>query len=110
MRRRGISLALIALAALAALAFPVAVLAEHAQMPVVRVHAETEVMAKPGVVWAHLTTGRNLVTWCPQWKSPKNASLLLTRVDDVLDYTDEWGHGPRRTSVRVVIWLPVATC
>ena len=78
-----------------AVVFASAAHAEHTQVPVMRVHAEAEVMAKPGVVWAHLTTGRNLVTWCPQWKSPKNASAFLTRVGDVLDYTDEWGHGGR---------------
>ena len=69
--------------------------AEHKQVPVMRVHAEVEVMAPPAVVWSHLTGGKNLVTWCPQWKSPKNAAVNLTRVGDVLDYTDEWGNGGR---------------
>ena len=85
----------LAMAAVTALVFTTAARAAHTQVPVTRVHAEAEVMAKPGVVWAHLTTGRNLVTWCPQWKSPKNASVFLTRVGDALDYTDEWGHGGR---------------
>jgi len=79
----------------AALALASVVRAEHRQVPVMRVHAETEIAAKPATVWAQITTGRNLVTWCPQWKSPKNASVFLTRVGDVLDYTDEWGNGGR---------------
>ena len=82
-------------AAVAGLVLAAPVHATHQQVPVMRVHAETEVMAKPEVVWAHMTTGKNLVTWCPQWKSPKNATVNLTRVGDVLDYTDEWGNGGR---------------
>ena len=85
--RAGIALATLVLATVAR--------AAHQQVPVIRVHAETEVLASPGRVWAQITTGRNLVTWCPQWKSPKNAGVFLTRVGDVLDYTDEWGNGGR---------------
>ena len=73
---------------------PVA-LAEHTQVPVVRVHAQTLVAAPPAAVWAWMTQGRNLVTWCPQWKAPVNAKASITRVGDVLEYTDEWGNGGR---------------
>lgn len=83
------------IAAVAALALAGEGRADHRQVAVMRVHAETEVAAKPGVVWSHITSGRNLVTWCPQWKSPKNETVFLTRVGDVLEYTDEWGHGGR---------------
>ena len=74
---------------------PARALAEHQQVPVMRVHAETEVLAKPGSVWSYITTGRNLVTWCPQWKSKENELVSITHVGDVLDYTDEWGNGGR---------------
>jgi hypothetical protein len=42
-----------------------------------------------------MTEGKNLVTWCPVWKSPGNAKIALAKVGDVLDFTDEWGHGGR---------------
>jgi hypothetical protein len=74
---------------------PLRALAEHQQVPVMRVHSEIEVQAKPGTVWSCLTNGRNLVTWCPQWKSSKNKFVSLTKVGDVLDYADEWGNGGR---------------
>jgi hypothetical protein len=92
-KRLAVTLAALLGGAAATLVAPAVSRAEHRQFPVVRVHAETEVLAKPGVVWAHITTGRNLVTWCPQWKSAKNSTVTLSHVGDVLDYTDEWGHG-----------------
>ena len=69
--------------------------AEHKQVPVVRVHAETEVAAPPTAVWAYMTTGKNFITWCPQWKNPSNARINLAKVGDVLEYSDEWGNGGR---------------
>jgi polyketide cyclase/dehydrase/lipid transport protein len=69
--------------------------AEHHQVPVMRLHAQTEIAAPPAAVWAWMTQGRNLVTWCPQWKAAANAKATLTKVGDVLDYTDEWGNGGR---------------
>ncbi len=65
------------------------------QIPTVRLEAERDVAAPPAAVWAQLTVGRNLVTWCPVWKSAANATRRLARVGDVLDYTDAWGHGGR---------------
>lgn len=65
------------------------------QVPVVRITVETEVAAPPSAVWRWLTQGKNLVTWCPIWKSPANARINLTKVGDVLDFTDESGSGGR---------------
>jgi hypothetical protein len=65
------------------------------QIPVMRIAVEQEITAPPAAVWAKLTTGRNLVTWCPVWKSARNVAVRLTKVGDVLDYTDAWGHGGR---------------
>ena len=61
----------------------------------VRVHAQTAVTAPPTAVWSALTQGKTLVTWCPVWKNPANAKVAITKVGDVLDFTDEWGHGGR---------------
>jgi hypothetical protein len=66
-----------------------------AQVPTVRLEARQEVAAAPAAIWQWATTGHNLITWCPRWKSANNARVNLTRVGDVLDYTDEWGHGGR---------------
>ncbi len=81
--------------AMAVAAFASIGAAKHTQVPVVRLYAEAEIAAPPGTVWAQLTTGKSLVTTCPVWKSPKNVAVNLTRVGDVLDYTDEWGNGGR---------------
>jgi len=69
--------------------------AEYKQIPVVRHVVSTEVAAPAAVVWAQLTQGKNLVTWCPVWKSPRNAKVALSRVGDMLDFTDDYGHGGR---------------
>jgi hypothetical protein len=69
--------------------------AEWKQVPVVRLTSSVDVKAPPSAIWAQVTTGKNLVTWCPVWKNPANAKLTLTKVGDVLDYTDEWGNGGR---------------
>ncbi len=69
--------------------------AEHKQVPVVRLHHVAEVAAPPAAVWAYLVQGRNLATYCPVWKSARNAAATISRVGDVLDYTDEWGNGGR---------------
>ncbi|HEV2104946.1 MAG TPA: SRPBCC family protein [Candidatus Eisenbacteria bacterium] len=82
--------------ALAALALCTgAARAEWKQIPVVRLHATAQVAAPPAAVWAQLTHGRNLVTWCPMWKAPANAAVNLVRVGDALDFTDPWGNGGR---------------
>ncbi len=47
----------------AALVFASMARAEHRRVPVMRMQTETEAIARPGVVWSHLTTDRNLVTW-----------------------------------------------
>lgn len=91
MKRTSITVPLIAILAV--------VLARDAaawkKVPVVRHTVEAEVAASPAAVWGAMTTGKNLVTWCPVWKSLGNAKVNLTRVGDVLDYTDAWGNGGR---------------
>jgi uncharacterized protein YndB with AHSA1/START domain len=64
-------------------------------IPLVRITQTTDVSARPEAVWAVLTTGRNMVTWCPLWKKPANAKVNLKRVGDVLDFTDAFGNDGR---------------
>ena len=66
---------------------------EYVQIPVVRLEAEAVVDAPAEEVWASVTTGRSLVTWCPYWKAEGNAGIVLTKVGDILDFTDSWGNG-----------------
>ena len=70
-------------------------LADVTQIPVVKLHTQTEVAAAPAAVWAQLTTGKSMVTWCPYWKAEGNTKVNLTKVGDVLDYTDAWGNNGR---------------
>lgn len=72
-------------------------------IPVVCLTAEVEIKAPPATVWAQLTEGKNLVTWCPVWKNGKNAAVRLTKVGDSLDFTDQWGNGGRSV---VTFWAP----
>ena len=65
------------------------------EVPMVRLHSQALVAASAPAVWAAMTQGRNLVTWCPVWKNAANAKVAVRKVGDVLDYTDEWGHGGR---------------
>jgi uncharacterized protein YndB with AHSA1/START domain len=76
--------------------------AEHQQVPVMRFHTATDIAASPAAVWAQLTTGKNLVTWCPVWKNAKNSTAHLMKVGDALDYTDEWGGGGRSVVTYIV--------
>ena len=92
--RRWIMLAAMA-AATAGAAPPARAAVESTQVPVVRLHASIEVRAPASAVWAQITSGANLVTWCPMWKSPANAKVNLTHVGAVLEFTDEWGNGGR---------------
>jgi len=69
--------------------------AEMKQIPVVRLQATADVAALPAAVWAQLTQGKNLVTWCPVWKNAANSKVAVTRVGDVIQYMDEWNHGGR---------------
>jgi uncharacterized protein YndB with AHSA1/START domain len=69
--------------------------AQVKQIPVVRLEASTTIAAPPAAVWTWLTTGKNLVTWCPEWKAPGNAKVNLSKVGDVLEFTDQWGNGGR---------------
>lgn len=64
-------------------------------VPMMRLTASTDIAAPPAAVWSAVTTGKNLVTWCPVWKSPRNAAVSLAKVGDVLDFTDAWGNGGR---------------
>ncbi|MBI1798167.1 MAG: SRPBCC family protein [Candidatus Eisenbacteria bacterium] len=69
--------------------------AETKQIPMVSIHSEMQIAASPAAVWSYITTGKNFVTWCPNWKAARNATIRITRVGDVLDYADEWGNGGR---------------
>jgi polyketide cyclase/dehydrase/lipid transport protein len=76
--------------------------AEMKQVPTVRLHAQAMVNAPAGALWARMTRGKNLATWCPMWKSPKNATAVLAKVGDVLDYSDAWGNGGRSVVTYIV--------
>jgi len=82
-----------ALALLSVLLVPVTATAASKEIPTVRLNSDVEVAAPPAAVWAQLTTGKNLVTWCPMWKGAANRAVNLAKVGDVLDYTDSWGNG-----------------
>ncbi len=77
------------------IAASVASSAEMKQVPTVRLHAQAVVNAPAATIWAHMTRGKNLITWCPMWKSAKNAAVNLAKIGDVLDYSDQWGNGGR---------------
>ena len=66
-----------------------------ARITTMRLAAETTIAAAPDAVWKSLTEGQSLVTWCPVWKSEGNKKVKLTKVGDVLDFTDEYGNGGR---------------
>jgi hypothetical protein len=68
-------------------------LAQMKQVPTVRLHAQAIVNASPAAIWTYMTRGTNFITWCPMWKSTKNATVSLAKVGDVLDYSDQWGNG-----------------
>lgn len=80
---------------LAILVFHAPLLAGVQQVPVVRLTADAEVAASAEQVWGYMTSGKNLVTWCPYWKSPDNAKIDIGSVGDVMDFTDDWGNGGR---------------
>ena len=69
--------------------------AKHEPVTMVRLHQEAEVIAPPASVWIFMTTGKNFVTWCPEWKSSRNAAINLGRVGDSVEFTDAWGNGGR---------------
>ena len=69
--------------------------ATPARVTTMRLTAETDVAAPPQAVWGWITNGKNLVTWCPVWKSGANAKVRITKIGDVLDFSDEWGNGGR---------------
>lgn len=75
------------------------------QIPVVRLSVSAEIAADPGQVWDYMTTGKNLVNWCPYWKTPENAAIKLSSVGDVLEFKDDWGNGGR--SIVTFINAPV---
>ncbi|HEX7880565.1 MAG TPA: SRPBCC family protein [Candidatus Eisenbacteria bacterium] len=85
----------LALAILIALAIAPPTRAATTEIPVVRIENTTTIAAAPAAVWTWLTTGKNLITWCPVWKSESNKSVHLTKVGDALDFTDQWGNGGR---------------
>ena len=70
-------------------------LAGTEQVTVERITVTETVAAPPTAVWAALTTGKSLVTWCPVWKNAANAKVNLTKVGDTLEFLDEWGNGGR---------------
>lgn len=89
------SLVVVALAASALAAWSPIAAAKRMQVPVVRLYASAEIAGPPSAVWAQMTAGKNLVTWCPMWKSARNAAVNIAKVGDVLDYSDDWGNGGR---------------
>lgn len=88
------SMSMLAAAALAA-GISSNALAAPLQIPAVRLHNQIAIAAPPAAVWEYLTTGGNFATWCPEWKAPANAKIHLTRVGDVVNYSDAWGNGGR---------------
>jgi len=85
--------AILALVLLVGVALNAGATVKMEQVSVVRLVADTEVAAPSEKVWAYMTTGKNLVTWCPYWKSAKNAEVKITKVGDVLDFKDTWDNG-----------------
>ncbi|MDZ4805891.1 MAG: SRPBCC family protein [Candidatus Eisenbacteria bacterium] len=69
--------------------------ARTSETPLVRIEATSTIAAKPDAVWKWMTQGKNLVTWCPVWKSDANQKVDLKKVGDTLDFTDQWGNGGR---------------
>jgi len=82
--------ALIAIVSMAGFA-----VADFRQIPMVVIHSETQITKSPAGVWSYLTSGKNFATWCPNWRAARNAKINITRVGDVLDYSDVWGNGGR---------------
>jgi outer membrane protein OmpA-like peptidoglycan-associated protein len=78
-----------------ALLLTTAAAAAPTRVTTMRLVAETDVAAAPDAVWGWITNGKNLVTWCPVWKSGENAKVHITKIGDVLDFSDEWGNGGR---------------
>ena len=83
------------LVAVLAVGAPLTAAADTKQIPMVVIHSETQIAAKPAAVWTYITTGKNFATWCPEWKSPKNAKIVLSRVGESVDFQDQWGNGGR---------------
>lgn len=69
--------------------------ARTSETPLVRIELTSTINAKPDAVWKWLVKGKNLVTWCPVWKSEANTKVDLSKVGDTLDFTDQWGNGGR---------------
>ena len=92
----------LAVAGFAAAALASSGAAETKQIPVMYLHQQIEVAATPAAVWAYMTHGKSMVAMCPVWKSARNASVNLTKVGDVLDYTDEWGNNGRSVVTTMV--------
>jgi len=96
MRSRAILLTLASFLALFTPPGPAAAApAPYKEIPTVCLQTEITIAAAPSRVWAFVTKGKDLVTWCPMWKSENNSKASLTKVGDVLDYTDQWGNGGR---------------
>lgn len=85
----------ILLLAIALIGSAISAAADIKTIPVVCLTAEIEIKAAPAAVWTQLTEGKNLITWCPVWKSSKNSAIRLAKVGDSLDFTDQWGNGGR---------------
>ena len=79
--------------AAAVVLLPLAAVATTRTVPAVRISEEVDVSAPPAKVWKSLTEGRNLVTWCPLWKSDANRAANLAKVGDTLVFSDTMGGG-----------------
>jgi uncharacterized protein YndB with AHSA1/START domain len=67
--------------------------AEMTEISMVKLDVSTQINATPSEVWTQMTTGKDLVGWCPYWKSDKNKKAMISKVGDTLDFTDDWGNG-----------------
>lgn len=86
--RRSLLAAFVPLLLVSARAF-----AEVQTVPVTRITGEIDIAAPPAAVWGSITTGASFVSWCPYWEGEGNAKKTLSKVGDVLDFTDDWGNG-----------------
>ena len=69
--------------------------ADMRQVPMVVIHSEAQIAAKPLKVWAYMASGKNFAAWFQGWRAQRNLKVNITRAGDVMDYADPWGNGGR---------------
>jgi len=82
-----------AISVVALCAGPLPAVAQTDEVPMVKLKVSVQINATPSAVWTQMTTGKDLVAWCPYWKSDKNSKVMISKVGDTLDFTDDWGNG-----------------